>query len=349
MPLSVRFLIPKLTGDLDKWQIILTHFKKDETYLDPDEYVRACEQDEELRHAIILPILNKLNILLHIFVEDTRSQPLIELFIFLKFFFVNELYIRKKLQEKSKNPYDTVPSIYIHDPRSILHIELEILRADHFANETISNWWYLSVNLIEGLYLNFAAAGDSDGAKVQFLDAFNKSGFSQGCMDGRITGGLQALLLTPKISVPPHILTPRSQFQRGLTGLNFFQTYREKSTAMPNQDPPVKPPPILPKGIPLTQGGERLSPRQQGARDRLPLPGSPMPQQWTLVARERWAKDNMVRRCSLCDVDFTLMMRRHHCRYCGNIFCQSCSQFQINGQRTCQSCYQKWNAGEGQY
>jgi len=37
-----------------------------------------------------------------------------------------------------------------------------------------------------------------------------------------------------------------------------------------------------------------------------------------------WLDDSMVNSCFNCDKKFTFLIRKHHCRYCGNIFCQSC-------------------------
>lgn len=37
-----------------------------------------------------------------------------------------------------------------------------------------------------------------------------------------------------------------------------------------------------------------------------------------------WLPDGDVSNCMICDSEFTLMKRRHHCRYCGKIFCGSC-------------------------
>ncbi|CAG9823724.1 unnamed protein product [Phaedon cochleariae] len=38
-----------------------------------------------------------------------------------------------------------------------------------------------------------------------------------------------------------------------------------------------------------------------------------------------WAKDNTVSNCSACSKEFNLTRRRHHCRNCGEIFCNTCS------------------------
>lgn len=37
-----------------------------------------------------------------------------------------------------------------------------------------------------------------------------------------------------------------------------------------------------------------------------------------------WISDNMVTKCHHCRREFTLFVRKHHCRSCGNIFCYKC-------------------------
>ena len=37
-----------------------------------------------------------------------------------------------------------------------------------------------------------------------------------------------------------------------------------------------------------------------------------------------WVNDNMVEQCHGCKVAFNVMIRKHHCRCCGNIFCYKC-------------------------
>lgn len=64
-----------------------------------------------------------------------------------------------------------------------------------------------------------------------------------------------------------------------------------------------------------------------------------------------WIPDARVRRCFACNMLFTTLHRKHHCRSCGRIFCSSCSPnrqvipsyFQIfehdgRPQRTCVQC-----------
>lgn len=40
-----------------------------------------------------------------------------------------------------------------------------------------------------------------------------------------------------------------------------------------------------------------------------------------------WQPDSAVLACGLCSRDFTLFVRRHHCRKCGRVVCASCSKF----------------------
>lgn len=40
---------------------------------------------------------------------------------------------------------------------------------------------------------------------------------------------------------------------------------------------------------------------------------------------QSWVRDDSVVCCSKCGIKFSLMVRRHHCRACGRIFCDSCT------------------------
>lgn len=77
-----------------------------------------------------------------------------------------------------------------------------------------------------------------------------------------------------------------------------------------------------------------------------------------------WSKDELINECESCKKEFSLLLRKHHCRYCGNIFCSKCSNFWIklpiknkhkqsynlysyykffneNKERVCKKCYSK--------
>eukprot|EP01064_Diplonema_japonicum_P012387 TRINITY_DN19867_c0_g1_i1.p1 TRINITY_DN19867_c0_g1~~TRINITY_DN19867_c0_g1_i1.p1 ORF type:complete len:2577 (+),score=592.45 TRINITY_DN19867_c0_g1_i1:36-7733(+) len=65
--------------------------------------------------------------------------------------------------------------------------------------------------------------------------------------------------------------------------------------------------------------------------------------------RENWARDDSVKVCK-CGTRFSTIKRRHHCRSCGGVFCDACTNFQAlvpTGQggtqggtkRVCQPCY----------
>lgn len=45
--------------------------------------------------------------------------------------------------------------------------------------------------------------------------------------------------------------------------------------------------------------------------------------------KDYWVPDEAVSRCSSCGTDFNAFVRRHHCRNCGDIFCDKCTQGRI--------------------
>eukprot|EP00127_Corallochytrium_limacisporum_P004265 Clim_evm210s157 gene=Clim_evmTU210s157 len=67
----------------------------------------------------------------------------------------------------------------------------------------------------------------------------------------------------------------------------------------------------------------------------------------TTEFRARWLKDNVVADCGRCGVRFTIFKRRHHCRSCGGIYCDSCSshtfplpEYDNQRLRVCEACYE---------
>ena len=43
------------------------------------------------------------------------------------------------------------------------------------------------------------------------------------------------------------------------------------------------------------------------------------------ISRELWVPDRNVQQCFNCYREFSLVVRKHHCRICGHIFCSICS------------------------
>jgi 1-phosphatidylinositol-3-phosphate 5-kinase len=43
------------------------------------------------------------------------------------------------------------------------------------------------------------------------------------------------------------------------------------------------------------------------------------------LSRDFWMPDQSCRVCYDCDVQFTILNRRHHCRHCGRVFCARCT------------------------
>ena len=63
-----------------------------------------------------------------------------------------------------------------------------------------------------------------------------------------------------------------------------------------------------------------------------------------------WQKDAEIRKCSDCKKLFAGGVEKHHCRFCGKIYCSFCSRFQLEHpntpgqpQRTCTKCFKKNN------
>lgn len=59
--------------------------------------------------------------------------------------------------------------------------------------------------------------------------------------------------------------------------------------------------------------------------------------------------DKYCKNCYGCEEAFTMYRRRHHCRMCGQVFCNNCSSFYIDGSlfnvtglvRACELCYEQ--------
>ncbi|XP_067417846.1 FYVE and coiled-coil domain-containing protein 1 isoform X4 [Emydura macquarii macquarii] len=69
--------------------------------------------------------------------------------------------------------------------------------------------------------------------------------------------------------------------------------------------------------------------------------------QQKLSEEQRWLGDTEVNRCLGCQREFSWMMRRHHCRLCGRIFCYYCcnnymmTKHSGKKERCCRACFNK--------
>ena len=43
--------------------------------------------------------------------------------------------------------------------------------------------------------------------------------------------------------------------------------------------------------------------------------------------RSHWTRDENTTNCTSCTLKFTILIRKHHCRKCGQIFCSECSKY----------------------
>ncbi|XP_020033667.2 FYVE and coiled-coil domain-containing protein 1 isoform X2 [Castor canadensis] len=73
--------------------------------------------------------------------------------------------------------------------------------------------------------------------------------------------------------------------------------------------------------------------------------------QQKLSAEEKWLGDTEVNHCHDCKREFGWMVRRHHCRICGHIFCYYCCNNYVvtkhggKKERCCRACFHKFGEG----
>ncbi|KAM7471908.1 hypothetical protein LguiA_010091 [Lonicera macranthoides] len=74
------------------------------------------------------------------------------------------------------------------------------------------------------------------------------------------------------------------------------------------------------------------------------------------VSRDFWMPDQSCRVCYDCDSQFTWLNRRHHCRFCGRVFCAKCTANWVPAAsseqredwekiRVCNYCFKEWEQG----
>ena len=66
-----------------------------------------------------------------------------------------------------------------------------------------------------------------------------------------------------------------------------------------------------------------------------------------------WVPDGRVTMCQECHVEFTLIVRRHHCRACGRVICNACSNCEaplkwndFKAERVCFTCFEELRKSE---
>ena len=68
-----------------------------------------------------------------------------------------------------------------------------------------------------------------------------------------------------------------------------------------------------------------------------------------------WVSDHEAKYCFVCNEEFSLLVRKHHCRHCGEVICSSCSSSRSaiaglgssRAVRVCDRCVQKRGASPG--
>lgn len=62
----------------------------------------------------------------------------------------------------------------------------------------------------------------------------------------------------------------------------------------------------------------------------------------TVLPKSSWMEDRDGAVCMGCRQPFTVSRRRHHCRFCGRIFCAQCTLGRMLGNRSCNKCIQQY-------
>ena len=65
------------------------------------------------------------------------------------------------------------------------------------------------------------------------------------------------------------------------------------------------------------------------------------PQNMPVLPENQWHQDRLHARCEQCAGSFNLLNRKHHCRYCGRVLCDTCSSLKVKNLRACQPCFQR--------
>lgn len=63
-----------------------------------------------------------------------------------------------------------------------------------------------------------------------------------------------------------------------------------------------------------------------------------------------WVPDRLAQTCYKCHKEFSFLVRKHHCRICGNVFCKDCTKKMVEGKfwgfqketKVCEYCYKMY-------
>jgi hypothetical protein len=91
-------------------------------------------------------------------------------------------------------------------------------------------------------------------------------------------------------------------------------------------------------------------------REVLEIADAPQKNVAEVQHKEFWMPDRFCKVCYGCEEAFTMYRRRHHCRMCGQIFCNACSSFYLEGSlfhttgqvRGCKLCYDQLTSQKDQ-
>ncbi|KAM3569090.1 hypothetical protein VYU27_008801, partial [Nannochloropsis oceanica] len=167
-------------------------------------------------------------------------------------------------------------------------------------------------------------AGEEEGKEGQVI----------GC---RITCALPTLLglasgrLSPSTAFLTGAVRVSGDIKKVLAGLGPF--LKDATTQWMDENPDLVT--YLSKGR-ETKGGRKGKKKNKGSRDELLL--SEATASHLFVDRAEWEDDDSRSDCTFCHRSFNLSRWRHHCRMCGLLVCQSCSEERILGRRVCASC-----------
>ena len=133
-----------------------------------------------------------------------------------------------------------------------------------------------------------------------------------------------------KIYIGKSLFYEGAQKSDTLSGSTAYSTLSRSTTASRKAPLTVFNPPF--KGI---TGKVRRASRKISREQQYPIPTSPA----------QWVDDQKVKRCQICKLKFTFLIRKHHCRWCGRVLCDKCAPVRAPTSyfgasvRLCWSCF----------